>query len=325
MDGHETSSEPVGFNRLGEGEGAAGVGDVEVLDHPAVDGDDAAALGLGRGVGVDHPPGPARPPRRSATTRRWPARPGSGGRASCRRSPSRRPGGTRRRSPRRRARRCRRRRARPCRPRGRRARPSPGTAAGCRARRSAAPAVSLARSLVPSTSTSTRAWAASWRTSKIAVGVSTIAQIDVAAAPAASRRGGDVVEVGRRVDLRDDDGRRRGGAGRGEVVGAPRRRQPVAADRQLAVAVLARRDRGDGLLAGQRLGVGRHGVLEVEDDGVARDLLGLLQRPGVRRRHVQHRPPRPFGHSRRQPVGRGQLGIAGGELARPARRRPCTA
>ena len=69
----------------------------------------------------------ARPRRRSATTPRWPARPGSGGRASCRRSPSRRPGGTRRRSPRRRARRCRRRRGRPCRPRGRRARPSPGS------------------------------------------------------------------------------------------------------------------------------------------------------------------------------------------------------
>ena len=34
-------------DRLGDGEGAAGVGDVEVLDHPAVDGDDAAPVGLG--------------------------------------------------------------------------------------------------------------------------------------------------------------------------------------------------------------------------------------------------------------------------------------
>ena len=171
---------------VGDGQGALGVGDVEVLDHPAVDGDDAAALGLGLLVGGDDAAATARPRRPTATTPRWPARPGWGARASCRRSPSRRPGGTRRRSPRRRGRRCRRRRGRPCRPPGRRARRSPGSRAGWTRPGISGARISLARSLVPSTSTLTRSWAAMARTSKIAVGVSTIAQIDVAVAPAAS-------------------------------------------------------------------------------------------------------------------------------------------
>ena len=51
------------------GQGAAGVVDVEVLDHPAVDGDHALALGLGLLEGGDDAPGLRRSRRRSARRR----------------------------------------------------------------------------------------------------------------------------------------------------------------------------------------------------------------------------------------------------------------
>ena len=174
-------------------------------------------------------------------------------RASCRRSPSRRPGGTRRRSRRRRGCRCRPRRGSPCRPRAPRGTAvarygvrlaRPGTPSGARSSR--------ARSLVPITSTLTRGWAAMARASKIAVGVSTMAQIGGAVAPAASSRGGDVVDVGRAGDLGDHHRRRarhrrrrrcrrRPTAWRGRCTGSPARRgrsRPTPT-------------RGDGLLAGR--------------------------------------------------------------------------
>ena len=67
----------------------------------------------------------------------------------------------------------------------------------------------------------------------------------------------------------------------------------VDADRHLARAVLAGRGRRAGRVASGRLGVGGDGVLEVEDQRVARDRLRLLQRTLVGGRHVEHRPPRP--------------------------------
>ena len=50
-------------------------------------------------------------------------------------------------------------------------------------------------------------------------------------------------------------------------------------------------------LAGLDLGVGRDGVLEVEDQRVGRQALGLLERPLVGAGHVQHRAARPQGSS----------------------------
>ena len=118
-------------------------------------------------------------------------------RASCRRSPSPCPGGTRRRSPRRPDVVVDAVEDRPCRPRGRASRRWRGAAAGlARPGRSGARS-SLARSLVPITSTPTRGWAAIARTSKIAVGVSIIAQIDVVGGAGGVERGGDLVEVRR--------------------------------------------------------------------------------------------------------------------------------
>ena len=76
--------------------------------------------------------------------------------------------------------------------------------------------------------------------------------------------------------------------GGGRQVGVvPLGADAVDADRQRAPAVLAARRGGAGRLAGGGLGVGGDGVLEVEDQAVARDRLGLLQRPLVGARHVE--------------------------------------
>ena len=126
--------------------------------------------------------------------------------------------------------------------------------------------------------------------------------------------------------------------------GRPRRRprrssachcgvEAVDPDGELAVAVLARGDGGADPVAGLGLGVGGDGVLEVEDDGVGGEALGLLERPLVGARHVEHRAAGPEGRRRvtsvslrsGEAVGLGQLGVAVGELRRPGRRSPGTA
>ncbi len=67
----------------------------------------------------------------------------------------------------------------------------------------------------------------------------------------------------------------------------------VDPDGQLAVAVLTRPRGRARRLARRGLGVGSDGVLEVEDERVDRQALGLLQRPLVGRRQVEHRAARP--------------------------------
>ena len=75
--------------------------------------------------------------------------------------------------------------------------------------------------------------------------------------------------------------------GGGDVVVVPLRADAVDPDRQLAVAVLARRDGGAHAVAGLGLGVGGDGVLEVEDQRVGVDALGLLERALVGAGHVE--------------------------------------
>ena len=65
--------------------------------------------------------------------------------------------------------------------------------------------------------------------------------------------------------------------GGNEIVGPPAGIDAVAADGDLAAAVLARRGRRDRLVPGRLLGVGGDRILQVEDEGVGRDRLGLLQ------------------------------------------------
>ncbi len=67
------------------------------------------------------------------------------------------------------------------------------------------------------------------------------------------------------VDLRHDHGGRARCGRSGDVVGAPRRVEPVAPDRDLAMAVVAGAGRGDGVGPRRLLRVGGYRVLEVED------------------------------------------------------------
>src|SRR5262245_1365953 len=72
--------------------------------------------------------------------------------------------------------------------------------------------------------------------------------------------------------------------------------EAVDADYDLARAEAARLDGVGDLLAGGGLGVGRHRILEVEDDGVGRQGTRLLDRAGVRSRHVKDAAARTDGH-----------------------------
>ena len=70
--------------------------------------------------------------------------------------------------------------------------------------------------------------------------------------------------------LRHQDGVGRGLAGRERCRRAPGRLERVDADDDFAPAIAAVLDRGADLVAGQRLGVGRDGVFEIEDQRVGR-------------------------------------------------------
>ena len=78
------------------------------------------------------------------------------------------------------------------------------------------------------------------------------------------------------------------GLDRGLEVGlAPGRLGSVHADDDLAVAIAAGLHGGADLLARDLLGVGRDRVLEVENQAVGRQLLGLVERALVGARHVE--------------------------------------
>ena len=241
-------------DRVGHGQRALRVGDVEVLDHPAVDGDDAAARRPGPRRTRRSPGGRARPRRRSgahtslamSTWPGWisvlPSKPISTPCTHSARKPSR--SFTSLYTP-----------SRIALPASRAAASAVARwgSSGCRPAHRARRAARGRGRWCPSPAPTTRGWAAMARTSKIAVGVSIIAQIViVAGAPAASSSADTWSRYADRADLRDHDGRgadwRRGG----DVVGAPRRVEAVAADGQLAAAVLARRRGGDGVRARRR-------------------------------------------------------------------------
>src|SRR5204862_3351025 len=68
---------------------------------------------------------------------------------------------------------------------------------------------------------------------------------------------------------------------------APRRAASVAADGDLALAVGLAPGGGHDVGAGGLLGVGRDGVLEVEDQRIGRQAARLLERTGIGARHVE--------------------------------------
>jgi len=98
---------------------------------------------------------------------------------------------------------------------------------------------------------------------------------------------GDRVEVGDAGNLGNQDAVGLGLAGHTDVIDPPRRIQAVDPDQHLAPAEPAGRDRFADLVAGQRLGVGRDRILEVEDDAIDRQSARLFQCPRVRSRHEQ--------------------------------------
>ena len=84
--------------------------------------------------------------------------------------------------------------------------------------------------------------------------------------------------------------------GGGEVLGVPGRIDAVDADDHLARAEATRLHGLGDLATRGLLGVGGDRILEVEDDAVGGERLGLLQRAGVGTRHVEHAAARTDGH-----------------------------
>ena len=104
---------------------------------------------------------------------------------------------------------------------------------------------------------------------KMASGVSIIAQTRVLwSAAHVEQAAADHLEHFRVGYFRHQNGVGRGVRGGGEIVGVPGRIDAVDADEHLARAEAAGLDRVDDLLARGLLGVGRHRILEVEDDAV---------------------------------------------------------
>ena len=92
----------------------------------------------------------------------------------------------------------------------------------------------------------------------------------------------------RGVHLRDDDAIGASCSDRCEVIVVPRRADAVGPNGDLSIAITPSSEHRTGALTGFSLGVGGHGVFEVEDEGVGGNSLGLLERPLVGGRHVQH-------------------------------------
>ena len=98
---------------------------------------------------------------------------------------------------------------------------------------------------------------------------------------------GDCRQVLHAGNLGNQDAVGPGLAGHGDVVDPPRRIQRVDADQDFALAKPPGRDGLRDLVARQRLGLRRHGILEVEDDAVGGKVPRLFQRPRVRTGHEQ--------------------------------------
>ena len=122
----------------------------------------------------------------------------------------------------------------------------------------------------------------------IARGVSIMHQIDELVRRAVGRQHGlrlahglDVLGLRQRIASAPAVGDRH------EIGIAPGRVQPVDPDHDLALAVAAGLDRVHHLGARLALGLGRHRILEVEDQHVGRQALRLLERALVGARHIE--------------------------------------
>jgi hypothetical protein len=114
---------------------------------------------------------------------------------------------------------------------------------------------------------------------------------------------GDSVEVVHGGNLGNQDAVRLRLAGHADVVDPPGRIERVDADQHLALAKTPGGDRLGDLLAGDGLGVGGNGILQIEDNTVGGQRAGLLQRPCIRSRHEQQAAAR--ADHRHSPAGLG--------------------
>ena len=144
-------------------------------------------------------------------------------------------------------------------------------------------------------------------TLRMASGVSIMAHSRVLSGARASVFA-DAHDVGAAAGLRQQDGIGRRRHRRIEVGLAPGRIERVDADDQFARAIAARLDRGADLVARDDLGVGGDGVLQIEDQRIGGNGLGLLQRAGVGARHVEHAAARTDRHGSGPRLCRPKLG-----------------
>jgi hypothetical protein len=112
----------------------------------------------------------------------------------------------------------------------------------------------------------------------------------------------DHLERVRVGDLRDEDRIGRGLYGGIEVVDRPGCLEPVDAYEHFARAEPARLDGLDHLIARGLLGLGRHRVLEIEDDAVDRQPARLLDGASIAAGHVEHAAARTHGHAAKLPA-----------------------
>src|ERR1700722_2425294 len=98
---------------------------------------------------------------------------------------------------------------------------------------------------------------------------------------------GDRVDFLRAGDLRNQDAVGPRLAGHGDVVDPPWRIEAVDPNQDLTLAESPGRDRLRDLVAREGLGIGRHGILKIENDAVSRQIARLFQRPRIRPRHEQ--------------------------------------
>ena len=94
--------------------------------------------------------------------------------------------------------------------------------------------------------------------------------------------------IGDGVDLWDNDAIGPGSGDGGQVVVMPWSSDAVGPDGDLSASVATSGEHRASPLAGLCLGIGCHGILKVEDEGICGDVLGLLQGSLVGRGHVEH-------------------------------------
>ena len=106
----------------------------------------------------------------------------------------------------------------------------------------------------------------------------------------------DGIKIGGRGNLGHQDCIGCGSNGCFEIGPAPGRRQPIDPDRHLALAETLGLHGFADLAARNILGIGGHGILQVEDQGIGRQGAGLFECTRIGAGHVENRTAGTDGH-----------------------------